>query len=141
MLLDGVGSGKGLVDCATLQAGDMLEMSEQWSNRGGRFLEAPVSGSKGPAAQGSLVFLTAGSESLSRDVSKYLDVMGKKTFYFGTDVTLNFKSKNRNEMGSDLSLGTRLMVLSKRLGRKRSCDATPDCCHGGVSYHYLFFAL
>jgi len=86
LLLDGVSSGKGLVDCATLQANDMVEMSEEWSSRGGRFLEAPVSGSKGPAAQGSLVFLTAGSESLSQDVTKYLDVMGKKTFYFGKDI-------------------------------------------------------
>ena len=38
------------------------------------------------------------------------------------------KSKNRNETGSNLSLGTRLTVLSKRLGRKRCCDTTPDRC-------------
>ena len=38
------------------------------------------------------------------------------------------QTKNRNETGSNLSLGTRLTVLSKRLGRKRCCDATPDRC-------------
>ena len=43
--------------------------------------------------------------------------------------------------GSDLSLGTRLTVLSKRLGRKRCCDSTPDRSHGGVPSHYLCFAL
>ena len=32
-------------------------------------------------------------------------------------------------------------MLSKRLGRKRCCDATPDRCHGGVPSHYLRFAL
>ena len=47
------------------------------------------------------------------------------------------QTKNRNETGSKLSLGTRLTVLSKRLGRKRHCDATPDRCLGGVSSHYL----
>ena len=36
--------------------------------------------------------------------------------------------KNRNETGSNLSLGKRLTVLSKRLGRKRGCDATPRRC-------------
>ena len=36
------------------------------------------------------------------------------------------QAKNRNEAGSNLSLGTRLTVLSKRLGCKRCCDATPD---------------
>ena len=35
------------------------------------------------------------------------------------------QTKNRNETGSNLSLGTRLTVLSKRLGRKRCCDTTP----------------
>ena len=38
------------------------------------------------------------------------------------------QTKNRNETGSNLSLGTRLTVLSKRLGRKRCCDTTPDRC-------------
>jgi len=38
------------------------------------------------------------------------------------------QAKNMNETGSNLSLGTRLTVLSKRLGRKRCCDATPDRC-------------
>ena len=33
--------------------------------------------------------------------------------------------------------GTRLTVLSKSLGRKRCCDATPDRCLGGVPSHYL----
>ena len=49
--------------------------------------------------------------------------------------------KNRNETGSNLSLSTRLTVLSKRPGRKRCCDATPDRCLGGVPSHYLRFAL
>ena len=51
------------------------------------------------------------------------------------------QTKNSNETGPNLSLGTRLTVLSKCLGRKRCCDATPDCCLGGVSSHYLRFAL
>ena len=45
------------------------------------------------------------------------------------------QTKNRNETGSNLRLGTRLTVLSKRLGRKRCCDATPDRWLGGVSSH------
>ena len=36
------------------------------------------------------------------------------------------QTKNRHETGSNLRLGTRLTVLSKRLERKRCCDATPD---------------
>ena len=41
------------------------------------------------------------------------------------------QTKNRNETGSDLSLGERLTRLSKRLSRKRCCDTTPDRCQEG----------
>ena len=44
----------------------------------------------------------------------------------------NKQTKNRNETCSNLSLDTRLTVLSKR-----SCDITPD----RLSSHYLDFAL
>ena len=43
-------------------------------------------------------------------------------------VSFHKQTKNRNETGSNLSLGTRLTVLSKRVGRKRCCDATPGRC-------------
>ena len=46
--------------------------------KGGKFLEAPVSGSKGPAAAGALIFLTGGdSELYSAVVGDELDLMGK----------------------------------------------------------------
>ena len=38
------------------------------------------------------------------------------------------QTKNRKETGSNLSLSTLLTVLSKRLGRKRCCDTSPDRC-------------
>ena len=57
------------------------------------------------------------------------------TLYFGKSAAMGRsrrlvykQNKNRNETGSNLSLGTRLTVLSKRLGRKRCCDTTPDRC-------------
>ena len=43
-------------------------------------------------------------------------------------VSIDEQTKNGNETGSNLSLGTRLTVLSKRLGRKCCCDTTPDRC-------------
>ena len=51
------------------------------------------------------------------------------------------QTKNKSETVSKVNLGTRLAVLSKRLGRKRCCGATPDRCLGGVPSHYLCFAL
>jgi 3-hydroxyisobutyrate dehydrogenase-like beta-hydroxyacid dehydrogenase len=50
---------------------------------GAAFLEAPVSGSKGPAEQGQLIFLCAGDRILFDAAAGPLDVMGKKSFYLG----------------------------------------------------------
>merc|ERR1712118_102079 len=51
--------------------------------KGGIFLEAPVSGSKMPAANGVLIFLCAGDEALYTAVAADLDAMGKTKFFFG----------------------------------------------------------
>ena len=51
--------------------------------RGGRFLEAPVIGTKGPAREGSLVILASGDHSLYEDCYSCFAAMGKKTFYLG----------------------------------------------------------
>ncbi len=50
---------------------------------GGQYLEAPVSGSKGPAEQGTLIFLTGGDREAFDAVSPMLDVMGKAKFFLG----------------------------------------------------------
>jgi len=82
-VLEGVAAGKCVVDCATLAVADMARMSEQVLAKGGRFLEAPVSGSKGPAAAGALVFLCGGDKALFEQVSAELEAMGKANFYYG----------------------------------------------------------
>jgi len=83
--IQGVAAGKSIIDCSTLQILDMQNTSRAVTDLGGRFLEAPVSGSKGPAEQGQLIFLCAGDEALFSDpVTKTaLDLMGKKSFYLG----------------------------------------------------------
>ena len=45
------------MDCATLTPERMQTMASAVEIAQGRFLEAPVSGSKAPAAQGALIFL------------------------------------------------------------------------------------
>ena len=50
------------------------------------------------------------------------------------------QAKNRNETGSNLSLGTRLTRV-KRLSHKRCCDTTPDRCQEGSRLTILFRIL
>ncbi|KAI0564503.1 3-hydroxyisobutyrate dehydrogenase NAD-binding [Gracilaria domingensis] len=83
--INGVTEGKSIVDCSTLQIEDMIQTNEAVLEKGGSFLEAPVSGSLGPAKQGQLIFLCAGEEELynSSTVQNALEMMGKKSFFLG----------------------------------------------------------
>lgn len=46
-------------------------------------MQAPVSGSKKPAIDGTLIFLAAGDESLYKEAVPALDLMGKAHFFLG----------------------------------------------------------
>lgn len=85
-MLAGVSTGKMIVDCATLTPARMAEMASAVAAKGGSFLEAPVSGSKKPAADGALIFLTAGSEDVLSAARPGLEAMGKATHYYGSTV-------------------------------------------------------
>lgn len=56
--------------------------------RGGRFLEAPVCGSRVPALEGQLVILASGDRKLYEDCHSSFEAMGKRSFFLG--ITFNF---------------------------------------------------
>lgn len=82
-VLDGIGPGKGYVDMSTVDQETSQLIGEAVTGRGGRFLEAPVSGSRKPAEDGTLIILAAGDRSLFDDAMPGLERMGKKILYLG----------------------------------------------------------
>ena len=64
LLHAGMSAGKGYVDVSTIDPETSKKVAAAVRAKGCLFLEAPVSGSKGPAEQGALIFLTAGMSSL-----------------------------------------------------------------------------
>lgn len=118
-VLAGVGAGKSIVDCATLAEQDMVRMNEAVVAAGGRFLEAPVSGSKGPAAAGSLVFLCAGSKELFEEIKDHgLDKMGKASHFFSETVGFGTRAKLvvNSLMGTMLAAFGESLCLSESMG-------------------------
>jgi 3-hydroxyisobutyrate dehydrogenase-like beta-hydroxyacid dehydrogenase len=79
---EGIAPGKAYIDISTVDPATAVRIAEAVQARGGRFLEAPVSGSKKPAEDGTLVFLCGGDESLYHEAAPALQQMGKKSFYF-----------------------------------------------------------
>ncbi|KAL9190687.1 hypothetical protein ACHAXT_000393 [Thalassiosira profunda] len=118
--LAGVSAGKSIIDCATLAESDMKRMDEQVRAKGGQFLEAPVSGSKGPAHGGQLIFLCAGSEPLCKDdiVQSALNAMGKATHFFGKDVGRGTRAKLvvNSLMGTMMAAFGESLALAESVG-------------------------
>mmetsp|Transcript_2067 Transcript_2067/g.4341 ORF Transcript_2067/g.4341 Transcript_2067/m.4341 type:complete len:316 (-) Transcript_2067:158-1105(-) len=122
-VLAGVSEGKSIVDCATLAEVDMQGMNKAVMDKGGRFLEAPVSGSKGPAAMGSLIFLCAGSDDLFNEIKDNgLKVMGKASHFFGTEVGAGTRAK----LVVNSLMGTMLAAFGEGLALSESVGLDPN---------------
>lgn len=83
--LAAVTKNKVIVDCSTLHHDIMAEIYRHTFLNGGAFLEAPVSGSKGPADEGQLIFICSGDKPVFDDpvTQSAFRAMGKRSFYFG----------------------------------------------------------
>ncbi len=116
--LNAIAPGKALVDCSTLTTDDMRHTAAAVHARGGRFLEAPVSGSKVPAETGTLIFLCAGERALYDGVAPALDAMGKRAFFLGDEVGNGTKMKLivNQIMGTTLAALAEGIALSEAIG-------------------------
>jgi 2-hydroxy-3-oxopropionate reductase len=81
--LAGLGDGRGYVDLSTVDDATARELAAAITARGGRYLEAPVSGSKKPAEDGTLIILAAGDRSLHDETLPALEKLGKKVLFLG----------------------------------------------------------
>lgn len=83
----GLSDDRALVECSTLDAESMQQFDAAVRARGARFLEAPVSGSKVPAQDGSLIFICAGDRAVFDALADNdLQAMGKAARYYGAEV-------------------------------------------------------
>ena len=118
-VLAGVTVGKSIVDFATLSEADMQRMNEAVKSKGGRFLEAPVSGSKIPAATGALIFLCAGSKDLFDEiVGNALSAMGKASHFFSSEVGFGTRAK----LVVNALMGTMVAAYGEALALAESVD-------------------
>ena len=141
-VLEGMSTGKGYVDMSTVDENTSRNIAEAVNDAGGRFLEAPVSGTKKPAEDGTLVILVAGDELLYDEVGPLLDVMGKK-HEVPYDLTI---MKAMEYSGAHRRLALSAMAGCRRRARYRSTrrshrtaarcrrrhpERNPDrsCCH------------
>lgn len=82
-VLAGTSPGHDFINMSTVDDITSCTIASAVAERGGRFLEAPVTGTKQPAEEGTLVILAAGDESLFEAAAPAFGVMGKTALYLG----------------------------------------------------------
>jgi len=116
-VLEGITPGKGYVDMSTVDAAASRKIGAAVSARGGRFLEAPVSGSRKPAEEGTLVILAAGDRSLYEEAMPGLDRMGKKILFLGeVGSGANMKLVVNMVMGGMMAILCEGLALGEKAG-------------------------
>lgn len=114
---EGMGPGKGYVDVSTVDAATSKLICKHIKQTGASFLEAPVSGSKKPAEDGQLIFLTAGDAHLYETAAPFLDIMGKSRFYLGeVGNGAAMKLVVNMIMGSMMASFSEGLLLSEKVG-------------------------
>jgi len=82
-LLEAFEQGKILIDMTTATAGTLLEVERALARRGGRVLDAPVSGGTLGAENGTLTIMVGGDAGLLDEVRPLLETMGKNIVHVG----------------------------------------------------------
>jgi 3-hydroxyisobutyrate dehydrogenase-like beta-hydroxyacid dehydrogenase len=119
--LQGIGAGRGYVDMSTVDAETAREVGAAIVAKGGRFVEAPVSGSKKPAEDGTLVILAAGDRGLFDEALPLFGKMGKKTLFLGeVGRGAQMKLIVNMAMGGMMTIFCEALALTGKVGLSQS---------------------
>lgn len=105
------------VDCSTVNPTFAREMAGEAAERGVRFLDAPVTGSKAAAEKGELTFIVGGEASDLEDVQVELETMGQRIIHAG-EVGMGTALKNvlNHQLAINMAAFAEGMVLGQSLG-------------------------
>lgn len=81
--LAGASHGAVMVECSTLTVAWVQELAQAVAERGGHFVDAPVTGSKAAAAAGELNFIVGGEQVAVEKISSAFNAMGRTLTHLG----------------------------------------------------------
>ncbi|BCG57862.1 NAD(P)-dependent oxidoreductase [Paenibacillus sp. URB8-2] len=82
-ILEALKPGAVVIDSSTISPGLVKEIASAVESKGGHFLDAPVTGSKPGAVEGTLVFMVGGSADIIESNRDLFDAMGKLLLHMG----------------------------------------------------------
>ncbi|MGE5172295.1 MAG: NAD(P)-dependent oxidoreductase [Betaproteobacteria bacterium] len=105
------------IDCSTVNPSFSRLMASEAKQRKVRFLDATVSGSKGPAEQGLLIFFVGGEKADVDEARPLFEAMGKAVFHAGGHgMGTAMKMVNNVILAQAMAAFSEAMVLGESLG-------------------------
>lgn len=120
-VLQAISEGKGFVNLSTVDTETTMDVAEAITTRGGRFLEAPLIGSREMSKTGQMLVLTSGEQTLYEDCSSCLKAIGKNVFNL---VDLGMASKMQIVLNA--LYGTTLAGLAESLSLASKVGLDPS---------------
>src|SRR5438270_422400 len=118
--LDRLRPGALWIDCSTVNPSFSREMASAAQARKLRFLDAPVAGSRGPAAKGELVFFVGGNAADVEASGPWLRAMGSRVVHVGScGMGAALKMVNNLLLASSMAAFAESLVLGESLGISR----------------------
>jgi len=106
-----------VVDSSTISPTTSIEIGATLRQRNVDFLDAPCTGSKKGAEDGTLTFMVGGSETTFEKVKPYLLAMGKQLYYCGlSGMGLHAKLSQNLIIGNLINTFNESLVLSTKAG-------------------------
>ena len=136
-VIAGIKAGKGYVDMSTVSPETSQGIAAMVRAAGGQYIEAPVSGSKKPAEDGTLVILAAGDRELFDQSRTALDAMGKKVLFLGeVGQGARMKLVVNMVMGGMMTMFCEGLALGERAGLQ--ADDILDVLDAGAMANPMF---
>ena len=82
-IIEGIGRGAIVADCSTISPAVSAEIGHEFANKGAYFLDAPCTGSRPGAENGTLTFMIGGDKTAFESAKPYFEAMGKLFYYCG----------------------------------------------------------
>jgi 3-hydroxyisobutyrate dehydrogenase-like beta-hydroxyacid dehydrogenase len=129
--LDAMAKGSLWVDCSTVNPSFTERMAQAAHQRQIRFVDAPVAGSKEPAAKAQLTFLVGGETGDVEACRGYFSAMGRQVIHAGANgAGTSLKMVFNLLLGLSMASFAEALTLGEALGLKR--DTILDALSGSI---------
>lgn len=120
-VIEGIQPGAVLIDMSTVSPATSRKLAGAVTTKRAEFLDAPVVGSKGPAAEGTLVILVGGLPQTLKRCEPILRAIGKTVIHAG-NVGMGCALK----LATNLMLGHLMAGLSEAVVLAKRCGVDPE---------------